>query len=75
MSVIAVQVLAEPNTKHIYQLNSSDDLPSGNILLALDNRIDHKYTKLLNIPLHDTEYDAVHMPIKTVIGKLQPLDI
>ena len=50
-SVIAVQTPTELNTKHIYQLNASEDLPSGIIPLAVDHRIDHKYPKLLNIPL------------------------
>ena len=66
-----VQAPTEPNIKHIYQLNASDNLPSGTLSLAVDHRIDHKYPKLLNISLLSTEYDAVHVPRKTVIGKLQ----
>ena len=65
----------ELNTKHIYQLNATKDLPSGIILLAANHRIDHKYPKLLNISLLNTEYDAVHLLRKTVICKLLPIEI
>ena len=62
--VIAVQSLTELNTKHIYQLKASDDLPSGLISLAVNHRIHDKYQKLLNIPQLNTDYDTVHIPRK-----------
>ena len=49
ISVTAIQAPTELNTQHIYQLNASDDLPLGLILLAVNQRIHHKYTELLNI--------------------------
>ena len=64
----------ELNTKHIYQLDTADDLTSG-ISIAVDHRIDHKYPKLQNIPLPITEYDTIHIPRKTIIRKLQPIEI
>ena len=73
--MIAVQAQTGLNTKHIYQLNAIRNLLSGIIPLAATHRIDHKYPKLLNIPLLNTEYDAVHIPRKSMIGKLQPLEI
>ena len=75
ISVIAVQTVNELNTKHIYQLSVSEDLLSGIIPLAVNYRIDHKYQKLLNIPLLSTGYNAVLVPRRTVIGKLQSIKI
>ena len=40
ISIIAVQTPTELNTKHIYQLNAANDLPSGIISLAVNHRID-----------------------------------
>ena len=31
------------DTKHLYKLGATDDLPSGIIPLAVDQKIDHKY--------------------------------
>ena len=75
MSAIAVEAQTELNTKDIYQLNATDDLPSGIIHLVDDHRIDQKYPKLKNISLLNTEYDAVYIQRKTVIGKLKPKEI
>ena len=50
ISVISVQVPTELNTKHLYQMGVTDDLPSGIIPLAVDHKINHKYPKLLKIP-------------------------
>ena len=74
ISVIAVQAPIELNTKHSYQLNGNDDLSSDIIPLEVNHRINHKYPKLLNIPLLTTEYDKVHIPRKATIGNLQPLE-
>ena len=59
-----VQTPIELNTKDIYQLNASDDILSGIILLAVKNRIHHEYPKLLKIPLLNTKYDRVQVPGK-----------
>ena len=75
ISIISVQAPNNLNTRHLYQLDATDDLPSGIIPLAVDHNIDHKYPKLLKIPLLNTEHSTVHIPRKTVIGKLQPLDV
>ena len=75
ISIIAVQAPTELNTHHIYQLSTSDDLPSGLILLAVYDRIHHKYPNLLSIPLLNTAYDTVHVLRKTVLGTLNPIDI
>ena len=72
--VIAVQAPTELNTKHIYQLNASDDLPSGIIPLAVNHWIHHKYPRLLNITLLNTEYDTAHVSTKTVSETLHPID-
>ena len=39
----------------------------------MGHKIDDKYSQLLRIPLLNTEYNAVYIPRKTIIGKLQPL--
>ena len=52
-----------------------DDLPSGIIPLAVDHKIDNKYSKVLNIPLLNTEKDTIHVPRKNIIEKLQPIGI
>ena len=44
-------------------------------VLTVDHRIDHKYLKLLNISLLNKEYDTMHITRKTIIGKLQPIEI
>ena len=43
--------------------------------MAVDHKIDHTYPKLLKIPLHNTEYDTIHITRKSVIGRLQPIEI
>ena len=48
-----------PIDKVMYLLLFSDDLPLGLILLAVNQRIHHKYTELLNIPLLNIEYDTL----------------
>ena len=72
--IIAVPTSTEMNAKHIYQLNSSDDLLPGIILLAADHRIHHRYPKLLNMPLLNTKHDTVHVPRKSTLGTLYPID-
>ena len=73
--VISVQALARPNTKHIYQLDVTNDLISGIITLTVDHKIDHKHPKLLKIPLINTEHHAVHFLRKTIPGNLQPIKV
>ena len=75
ISVISVQAPTKVNTRHLYQLDAIDDLPLGSISLAVDPKIDQKNPKLLKIPLLNTEHNTVHIPRKTIIGKLQPLDV
>ena len=75
ISVISVQAPTKLNTKHIYQLTANDDLMVGIIPLAVYHKIEHKYPKLLSIPQLNTEHDPVHVPRKTIIRKLQPLEI
>ena len=41
----------------------------------MDHKIDHKYQKLLKIPLLNTEHDTIHIPRKTIIGHLKPIEI
>ena len=74
ISILPVQVPTELNTKHIYQLNASNDQPSSIITLAVDHSMHHKYAKLLNIPLPNTKYDTFHIPRKTMLGILNPID-
>ena len=61
--------------RHLYQLDDIDDLLSGVMYLAVDHKIDHKYPKLLKIPLLNKDYNTFHIPRKTIIGKLQSLDV
>ena len=75
VSVISVQAFTKLNTRHLYQLYATDNLPSGIISLAVDHKIDHKYPKLLWIYLLNTEHNMVQFPRKTIIGKLQPKDV
>ena len=42
--------------------------------LAVDCSVHHKYPKVLNIPLLNTEYDAVYIPRKTMLAILFPID-
>ena len=73
ISVISAQAPTELDTKHLYQLDATD-LTSGIIPLVMDHEIDHKYLKLLKIPLLSREHLVVHIP-KTVIDNLQPIEV
>ena len=73
--MISVQAPTELDTKHLYQLDATDDLPSGIIPLAVDHKIDHMYPKLLKIPLFNTEHNTADILRKTVIGNLQLIDV
>ena len=75
ISVISVQAPTELNTRHLYQLDVTGDLPPGIIPLAVICKIDHKYPKLLQIPLLNTEHNSVHILGKTITGKLLPIDV
>ena len=66
ISLISVQAPTELDTKHLY---------SGIMPLAVDHKIDHKYPKLLKIPLPNTEQNTVCIPRKPIIGSLQPIDV
>ena len=72
---MSVQASTELDMKHLYQLDAVDDLPSGIIPLAVDHKIDHEYPKLLKTPLLNTKHSKVHIPRKTVIGNVQPIDV
>ena len=41
----------------------------------MDHKIDYTYPQLLKIPLFNTEHDTIHIPRKTIIGILQPIEI
>ena len=41
----------------------------------MDHKIDHKYPKLLNIPLLNTEHDTILSQEKYIIEKLQPIEL
>ena len=71
ISVISVQVPTKLNLKHLYQPDAADDLPSGIIPLAVDHKIDHKYPKLLKIPLCNTEYNTIYILRKKHHRKLK----
>ena len=75
ISIISVQVPIELNIKHLYKLNTPDDILSGIIPLPVDHKIDHKCPKLLKIHLLNMGYDSIHAPRKIIIGKLQPTEI
>ena len=75
ISVILVQAWIKLNTKHLYQLDAADNSPLGIITLAADHKINHKYPKLLKIPLLNMEHNTVQIARRTVRGKLQPLDV
>ena len=66
ISIISVQGATELNTWHLYQLNAADDLPSGNIPLAVDHKIGHKYPKLLKITLLHTKHNTLHIWRKNI---------
>ena len=70
VSVISVKAPTELNTRHLYQLDATDNLAPDIIPLEVDHKIDHKYPKLLGIPLLNTENNAVQIPRKTIIGRL-----
>ena len=75
ISVISVQSPTDIGTKHLYQLDAADDLPSGIIPLAVGHKIHHKQPKLFKIPLINTQHSSVCNLRKTIIGNLQPIDV
>ena len=56
-------------------MDATDDFPPSIIPLALDHEIDHRYPKLLKIPLLNAEHNTVHIPRKIIIDTLQPIDV
>ena len=50
-------------------------MPKRHYTFGSRSKIDHKYLKLLKIPLLNTEHDIIHVPRKSIIGKLKPLEI
>ena len=56
-------------------LDASDDLPLGIIPLVVDQKINHKYPKLLSIPILNITCNRVHIPRATVFGMLNPIEI
>ena len=75
ISVLSVQAPTELDTKCFYQLDAADHLLSDFIPLTVDRKIDHKYLKFLKMALHNTEHKTVHIPRKTVIRNLQPIEV
>ena len=56
-------------------IETTDNLTSGIIPLAVDHKIDPKYPKLLWIPQTKIEHNTVQSSRKTILGKLQPIDV
>ena len=52
-------------SQHMYELDSSDDLPDGLIPLAVNHKVNHTYSKLLKIPVLNTSYKRVYIPRST----------
>ena len=75
ISVISVKAPTRLNTRHLYQLDATDNLSPGIIPLAVDHKIDHKYLKLRQIPLLNMGHNTVQIQRNTVKGRLQPTDI
>ena len=72
---ITVQVLTELEPQYTYELSASKDLPSDLSPYAVDHKINHKYPKLLNIPILNTAHSRVHIPKSTIFGTLKPVEI
>ena len=51
ISKITVLAPTEFKPQYVYELSTGDDSPSQFIPLAVDHKINHKYSKLLNIPI------------------------
>ena len=73
--LITLKAPTELNARYLYQLDAADNLPPSIIPLAVDQKIDHKYPKLLRIPLLTMEHNILQIPRKTTIGILQPIDV
>ena len=74
VSIITVQTVTELKPQQTYKLNTSDDLPDGLILLAVNHKVTNKYLKLLIIPVINTSYNRAYVPRSTTFGMLKPLD-
>ena len=59
VSVITVQAPMELKPQQIYDLNTSNDLLDGLILLAIHHKTNHKYHKLLNTSVLNASYNRV----------------
>ena len=53
----------------------ANDLPLVLIPLAVDQKSNHKYSKLFNIPILNTVHSKVYIPKSTIFGTLQPVEI
>ena len=72
--IIKLQVPTELKPQYIYELCTSDDLPSGFIPITIDRKINHKYPKLLNIPILNM-VTTVYKPKSMVFRALKPVRI
>ena len=60
----------ELKLQYIYELIARHDLLSDLIPLAVDYKVNHRYPKLLNIPIQNIAHSRVYIPKSTICGTL-----
>ena len=75
MSIITIWAPTKLKPQYIYKQSTSDDLLLGLIPLAVHHRINHKYPKLLSIPILNMAYNKIYIPRSTVFNMLKPIEI
>ena len=74
ISIHTVQTPTEVKPKY-YKPSTSDDLPSDLIPLAVSHKINHKYPKLLNIPILNMTDSRIYILKSTIFRMLKPVEI
>ena len=73
ISIITVWVPTKLKPQYIYELSTSNDIPSELIPLAIDHKTNNKYPRLLNIPILNMTHSRVYIPKSTIFGALKPV--
>ena len=73
--IITLQAPTELKPQYISEISVSNDLLSELISLAVDHKINDKYSNLLNIPILIMAHSRVYIPKLIVFGKLKTVEI
>ena len=71
--IITVQAPTALKPQNIYELSSSNDLPSDHTPSVVNHKINHKYPKLLHKPILNKAHTRIYIPQWTIFRTLEPV--